>query len=75
MSCFSQVEVVTSTCLCCSEERNKSKPASSEQIEELQIRTTNIGLQLRKQMNGTSDNIGTVDLCVQAWVLLLPIHS
>ena len=41
-------------------EKDESKPANSEQVEELQTQTTNLGLQLRKQLDGTSDNIGTL---------------
>ena len=37
-------------------EREEEKPASSEQVEELQTQTTNLGLQLRKQMD---DNTGS----------------
>ena len=40
----------------CSGESENEKPASSEQVEELQTQTTNLGLQLRKQME---DNTGT----------------
>ena len=37
-------------CLCCSGEGKKEKTSSSEQVEELQTQTTNLSLQLHKQM-------------------------
>ena len=43
---------------CYSGESGDGKPASSQQVEELHTQTTNLGLQLRKQMDGTSDNLG-----------------
>jgi hypothetical protein len=43
-------------------ERENEKPASSEQVEELQTQTTNLGLQLRKQMD---DNTGKSQLKVE----------
>lgn len=40
--------------------RDEGKPARSDQVEDLQTQTTNLGLQLNKQIEGNSDLIGTV---------------
>ena len=53
---FWRVKVIFLNCY--SGERGDGKPASSEQVEELQTQTKNLSLQLRKQMDGTNDNLG-----------------
>ena len=55
-------------------ESENEKPASSDQVEELQTQTTNLGLQLRKQMEdntGTCMFIHTFDLLLFLLMFLL----